>query len=192
MLQMEKSDAELVVAYLEGNEEALKILVERHLKSVYNLAYRFLQTSHDAEDITQEVFLKAWKNLKKYDRNKNLKTWLLHITKNTSIDFLRKKRLVPLSAFDNDDGENFVIENLKDPLPLQTELFEKSENQKMLAEAVLKLPPNYQAVIFLRYTEGLTFDEIGQILEKPMDTVKSQHLRALNQLKKILDGDFQL
>lgn len=189
---MEKSDAELVVAYLEGNEEALKILVERHLKSVYNLAYRFLQTSHDAEDITQEVFLKAWKNLKKYDRNKNLKTWLLHITKNTSIDFLRKKRLVPLSAFDNDDGENFVIENLKDPLPLQTELFEKSENQKMLAEAVLKLPPNYQAVIFLRYTEGLTFDEIGQILEKPMDTVKSQHLRALNQLKKILDGDFQL
>jgi RNA polymerase sigma-70 factor (ECF subfamily) len=183
---MDKTDAELVALNFSGDEEAFKVIVERHLKSVYNLAYRLTGSSEEAEDIAQEVFLRAWKNLKKYQPEKNFKTWLLTIAKNASIDYLRKKRAVPFSDFEDDEGENPLTESLADPLPYPIELVETAQNREMIEKAVSKLSPNYQAVLFLKYQEELTFEEIGRILEKPLDTVKSQHLRALVKLRKML------
>jgi RNA polymerase sigma-70 factor (ECF subfamily) len=183
---MEKTDAELAALCLSGDESAFPVIVSRHLKPVYNFVFKLLGSPDETDDVTQEVFFKAWKNLKKYQPDKKFRTWLFSIAKNASIDYLRKKRSVPLSEFDDKTGGNMILESLIDPLPTQTEMLETLENLQALETAISGLSVNERAVLFLKYNEELTFEEIGQILEKPMDTVKSQHLRGLKHLREIL------
>src|SRR3989338_1059328 len=88
---MPKTDEQLVSEYLADNKDSLEILVKRYLKPVYRFAYKYADDVSGAEDIAQEVFIKAWRNLKRFDQSKNFKTWLFTITKNTALDFLKKK-----------------------------------------------------------------------------------------------------
>jgi len=92
------TDEQLVASHLKGDGEALEILVSRYLKSIYSFAYRHIGNIHDAEDITQEVFVKVLRHLKKFDHDKSFKTWIFKITQNTSIDFFRKKKTIPFYA----------------------------------------------------------------------------------------------
>ena len=183
---MDKPDAELVIQYIKGDEVSFDVLTNRHLKAVYNFVCRFTGRTDDAEDIVQEVFLKVWKNLNKYNPQRNFRTWLLSIAHNTAIDFLRKKKGVPFSEFEVDGGNNSLTDNLSDPAPLPPEIFAIDESKKLLEGALVELSPNYRAVLLLRYQNDITFEEIGQILGKPLHTVKSQHRRALIQLRKLL------
>lgn len=182
---MEDSDVLLVQKYLGGDENAFSVTVERHIGSVLNFAYHLTGTRDDAEDIVQETFLKAWKHLKTYRPEKSFKTWLYAIARNTAIDVLRKKKNLPFSAFETDEGENTLTDALVDPAPLSNELSILSEDSERLRVIVLKLPFDYRTVILLRYSEDLTFDEIGKILGKPLHTVKSQHRRALVKLRTL-------
>lgn len=180
------SDEQLVGNYLKGNQEALEFLIKRYLKPIYSFVYRYTGSSQDAEDITQTTFVKAWRNLKKFDQNKSFKTWLFAIAKNTSIDFSKKKKTVPFSAFENNEGDNILINTLTDPSPLPDELLERAEIKQWLVLAMEKLAPKYRMVLFLRYNDHFTFREIAESLVEPLNTVKSRHRRALIMLKKIL------
>ena len=91
------SDEHLVSKYLSGEKEALEILIRRYLKPVYGFVYKYTGGVSETEDISQDVFIKVWKNLKKFDQVKNFKTWLFTIAKNTTLDFLRKKKMIPFS-----------------------------------------------------------------------------------------------
>ncbi len=173
------------------SEDEFKKLVKQNLRSVYNLAYRYANNKNDAEDITQEAFLKAWKNVKKFDAQKNFKTWVLTIAKNTTFDFLRKRKSLVFSDMENSEGENKTLENIENPSPLPNEIFEQKELAKNLNLAFEKLPPNFRAVLSLHYNEELAFEEIASILEKPMNTVKSWHYRALKILRNLLTKDIQ-
>lgn len=86
---MDKDDNQLIIDYLAGNEASFTLLVKRHLKPVYNFAYRLCGDKVAAEDIAQETFLKIWKNIKKYKHSENFKPWLFKIARNTTIDWLR-------------------------------------------------------------------------------------------------------
>ena len=97
---MEKSDKYLVLDYLNGDETALNIIIKRHLKLVYNFAYRLTGNAQNSEDISQETFIKIWKNIKRCDPKQEFKTWLLAIAKNTSIDWLRKRKDFVFSDFE--------------------------------------------------------------------------------------------
>lgn len=89
---MEPSDEELIEAYIKGQEEAFSVLVRRYVSYVYSFSVRLVQDESEAEDITQETFLKVWKHIKKYSKEcARFKTWLTRILRNTAIDFLRKK-----------------------------------------------------------------------------------------------------
>src|ERR1700761_954795 len=111
-----RSDEELIAAYLSGEEAAFGELTQRHLRQVYSFALRLVGDSAAAEDISQETFLKAWKSLQKYDESSSkFKTWLLRIARNTAIDYLRKKKHVPLSYFENNTGGNVLAETVADP-----------------------------------------------------------------------------
>ncbi len=184
---MEQSDHELVTTYLQGDESALPALVARHLKPVLNFVYRLVGNRADAEDITQETFFKAWKSLKKYNKDKSFKTWIFTIARNTAIDALRKRKEVVFSQFDTDGG-NVLIDTLPDPEPLPDELFARIGDAENIDRVLKELSSAAREVIVLRYHEDLTFDEIGRILGKPLHTVKSQHRRALLALKKLLDA----
>lgn len=185
---MEKTDKQLIFDYLRGDENSFRDLIRRHLKSVYNFVYRLAGNAKDSEDITQEVFLKVWKNIKRYDQDRGFKTWLFTIARNTSIDWLRKKRNLVFSDFDNEEGGNAIIDELADLAPLPDEIFKKSEDKKFFDELLNKLSPVYKEVLLLRYKDQFTFEEIGEILGKPLDTVKSRNRRALIVLRELLNA----
>lgn len=182
------NDKELVSKYLEGDESTLELLIGRYLKPIYSFIYRLVGNSQDAEDISQEVFLKVWKNIKKYDNSKSFKTWLFTIAKNTAYDSLRKKKEIVFSDFENDDSENGLEDSLVSSEILPELALIKEEDVVALEEAIKKLPPDYRTVLLLKETEELTFEEIGDILNKPMNTVKSHYRRSLLSLKKLLDA----
>ncbi|HWB33794.1 MAG TPA: sigma-70 family RNA polymerase sigma factor [Candidatus Paceibacterota bacterium] len=183
---MGRSDEELIAAYLAGEEGAFALVVERHLKSVYSFARRFANREEDAEDIVQDTFLKAWKSVNRYDpESSKFKTWLMRIARNTTIDHMRKKKSLPMSYFDTDDG-NVVLEGLEDAAPLPDEAFLRTQSDENVRRAVEELKPAQREVVLLHYMSGLTFEEIGQALDKPPNTVKSIHRRALIALRTLL------
>lgn len=180
------SDKQLIINYLKGDEESLGILVKRYLRPIYSFVYRFVGDNHNAEDITQEIFIKVWRNLKKFDKNKSFKTWIFSIAKNASIDWLRKKKTVPFSNFENTEGENTLTKTLADPAPLPDKLLERASVGEMLNIVMKQLSPQYCMVLFLRYNDHFTFREIAEALGEPLHTIKSRHRRALIILKKLL------
>lgn len=181
------NDNDLVSNYLDGDESSLETLFSRYLRRVYSFVYRMVNNSEDAKDITQDTFVKAWKNLKKFDSDKNFKTWLFVIAKNTTFDLLKKKKTINFSALSNDDsGANSFDVSSEDNSPEEEMI--KTEDAEVLESAVSKLPENYRAVVLLRGMEELTFEEISDILDKPLNTVKSQYRRALSLLKTHLSA----
>ncbi len=182
----QQSDSDLIISYLGGAESALTILINRHLRAVYNFVYRLTYNKENTEDIVQETFFKVWKNLKKFRVGENFKTWLFTIARNSTIDFLRKKKEYVFSDFENTEGGNHLADSLTDPEPLPDALVEQLEKTKMLEELLSKLSLLYREVLMLRYNEDLTFEEISKVLGKPLDTVKSQHRRALIELRKLI------
>lgn len=185
---MDRTDQQLVASYLSGNEDALKILIGRYLKTVYNFVYRIIGNLQDTQDITQEVFIKIWKHIEKYDQRQNFKTWIFTIAHNAALDWLRKKRNLVFSDFENSEHENYLEHTLIDPKPLPDEIIAQMGDQKFVSDLLSQLPLIYREVMILRYSNELTFEEIAEILKRPVDTVKSQHRRALVVLRRFLDA----
>lgn len=177
-------DLELINLYISGDDNAIKELIEKYTPQIYNFVRRFVGST-EADDITQEIFIKVWKNIKRFNQKKSsFKTWLFTISRNTVIDFLRKKKSVLFSSLD--DEENNFSENIKDEALLPDEILQKLQDVDLLNSLLEKLPEIYQTVLVLHYQEEMTFDEISQVLGKTLNTVKSHHFRAILQLKKMI------
>lgn len=177
------SDSELVKAYLKGDEKSLEILVTKYLKPIFGFAYSYVGDAQSAEDITQETFLKAWRNLKKFDKKKNFKTWIFTIAKNTSFDHLRKKKPMLFSQFQNADGKNYLIDNIKDKSLMPNEIAERNSLKNVFKVAIKELSEKYGLILNLYYVENLNFREIAEKLGESINTVKSRHRRGLVLLK---------
>ncbi|OGG74267.1 hypothetical protein A3A37_03025 [Candidatus Kaiserbacteria bacterium RIFCSPLOWO2_01_FULL_52_36] len=184
---MRKEDGQLISEYLEGDEKALSFLVNRYLKDVYSLAFKLTGNLQAAEDITQNSFIKAWKHIRRYRQESSFRTWIFSITRNTAIDWLRQKKDVPFSSFENELGENKLVESLADTQLLPNELIMQAEDTAFVQNLLVQLNPRYKEVLTLRYESNLTFEEIGKILGRPLHTVKSQHRRALVYLRRLLE-----
>jgi RNA polymerase sigma-70 factor, ECF subfamily len=167
-------------------DEKIEVIIKQHIKLVYNFAFRLSGSESDAADIAQESFIKIWKNIEKFDPDKNFKTWILAITRNTTIDWLRKRKNISFSKL-GDDEKTFE-ENIVDIEPLPDEIFYKKELALELENALSKIRPDFREIIFLRYTQNLTFEEISEVVGKPLNTIKSHHLRALSAIRKLLLG----
>ena len=181
-----RSDTQLVADYLCGGEKAFETLVLRYLKPIYSFTCRYVGGERDANDVTQEVFVKVWRYIKRFDQSKNFKTWIFSIAKNTALDHLKRKKAIPFSEFENEDGENIITETLADPCPLPQELLEKAGMAQTLILAMEKLSPKYRMVLFLRYNDHFNFREIAESFGEPLHTITSRHRRALIQLQKLL------
>jgi RNA polymerase sigma-70 factor (ECF subfamily) len=181
----ESSDQQLIRDYLKGDDLALEILVQRYLKLIYSFIFRLVKNEQTAEDLTQEVFVKIWKNLRKFKKNRNFKAWALTIAKNSAIDFLRKKKTASFSEFDVAEGENLILEILADSAPLPDAVLESKNLMQKAESAVNKLSSKSKEVMVLHYNQGLTFEEISQLLGESLNTVKSRHHRALIGLRRV-------
>ncbi|MEQ1500041.1 MAG: RNA polymerase sigma factor [Parcubacteria group bacterium] len=182
-----QSDEQLILDYLDGGEESLAVLVDRHISAVYNFAFSLTNDAHMAEDVAQESFIKAWKNIRRFIPTKNFQTWLFAIARNTAIDKLRQKQEIVFSKFEDANGENALIATTPDDSLSPVELLENAENIIFAQQLLEQIDPLYRDVLILRYQNEMTFEEIGKILKRPLHTVKSQHRRALISLRRTID-----
>ncbi len=182
------NDEENIKLYKEGHQEAFKFLVDKYTPILYNYTARLTNKDH-APDILQDIFIKAWKNLDGFDQDKaSFKTWIFTITKNTITDFLRKKKSLVFSQLEKyDEEEKSFSDNIEDTELLPDKMLMELEDKESLNKTLDKLRDNYKEILMLHYQEDMTFEEIGEVLNKPPNTVKSQHRRAIIELRENLD-----
>lgn len=171
-----------------GDADAFEQLLLEHQKNVYNLCYRMAGDPDDAMDLSQETFLRAWRCLDQYQFASAFSTWLYRLCSNICIDFLRKRRrqqTVPLT-FEDADGEEQTYA-VPDVQPLPEEQVELKLTRETLAAAMAQLLPEHRAVLQLRVVNEMSYEQIADVLDIQIGTVKSRLSRARNQLKKILE-----
>ena len=171
-----------------GDADAFEQLLLEHQKNVYNLCYRMAGDPDDAMDLSQETFLRAWRCLDQYQFASAFSTWLYRLCSNICIDFLRRRRrqqTVPLT-FEDADGEEQTYA-VPDAQPLPEEQVELKLTRETLAAAMAQLLPEHRAVLQLRVVNEMSYEQIADVLDIQIGTVKSRLSRARNQLKKILE-----
>ena len=171
-----------------GDNDAVEQLLLEHQKNVYNLCYRMAGNADDALDLSQETFLRAWRCLDQYQFASSFSTWLYRLCSNLCIDFLRRRKrqqAMPLT-FEDADGEEQTL-SVPDPAPSPEEQTELKLTREALAAAMAQLLPEHRAVLQLRVVNEMSYEQIADVLDIQIGTVKSRLSRARNQLKKILE-----
>ena len=175
------SDAELVELILKGDQEVFSMLVERYKDAVQNLAYRMLGNATEAEDITQETFVRAYTQLATYKSVHKFSTWLLSIASHLAIDQLRRRRFLALPLEDVPFLEWIVDVGIS---PEQSAL--QGEQQDEIQSYLQRLPGKYRAVIILRYWYDFSYDEIATALKLTPPLVKARLHRARELLARYM------
>ena len=176
------TDQQLVAKYLKKDERALEELVKRYMLLIFGFVKRYTGNQDNASDITQEVFVKVWKNIESFDQTKSFRTWIFTIAKRTAIDELRRQKAIPFSALQEEGFENSIAD---ESTSILDQIFSQQQS-KELALALAKLPINYNSVIKLRANDDLSFREIAVKLREPLNTIKSRYRRGLALLKELL------
>ncbi len=180
-------DMELVRAAAEGENRALELLIRRHAGQVYRIALRICGNPTDAEDVAQEVFLKLYRSLGKFQGESSFRTFLYRVTTNAALDFLRgrkRREAVPLET-----EENSPLAVLPDPDALPDEQLERRELQRAVRRGIAKLPAGQRTALALRELEGLSYSEIALVLGLSEGTVKSRIARGRERLRIILERE---
>ena len=182
-------DRELTRKCLSGDEGAYRELVERYRRQVYSLALRMVRVSEDAEDITQETFVRMFRALDRYDPARPFGAWLFTIATRLSIDHIRRRRVKPISLSQRDTAtdEEYELE-IEDPGLKPDELALHSEEARSAQALIDSLPEHYRVVVMLRHQNDLSYEEIAEALHLPLGTVKARIHRARALLKDRLEG----
>jgi RNA polymerase sigma-70 factor, ECF subfamily len=174
---------DLIQRCLTGDAHACADLYQRWCSSIYRLAYGILRQAQDAEEVTQDVFVYAFKRLATYDPNKSaFRTWLYTITISRSRNKLRRKWLPTLRVEEWEEKESKEISAER---PSEAWAESQAERERVWS-AVGRLSPKLREAVVLRYFENLTYSEIGQILDCPMKTIQSRVRLAHKELEKLL------
>ena len=182
---MPLSDEALVAQHLQGDAQAFAELVMRYTAPIFNLAFRLTGDRAEAENVTQEAFLRAYAALPRSRTDLAFKPWLFQIAVNLCRDLARKQRPAAFAELAPEDGIA-PEEAIEDPAPLLLETVAGRELEKALARAVAALPEAYRAVVTLRYTEGLSYEDMAAALGLPVNTVRTHLFRAKAMLRQML------
>ncbi len=186
------TEQELVHSARKGDSMAFGELMQAHQDKIYTLCYRMTGNAEDAADLTQEVFLSAWRSLSRFQEQSSFGTWIYRMATNASIDFLRReKRRQVLSMTMEEDSEERQAQ-VPDERYSPHRLLEQKEARQAVADALAALSPEHRQVLVLREMEGLSYQEIGQLLGLEEGTVKSRIARARLALRDFLikSGNF--
>lgn len=180
MAGVEGEERQLIERSRRGDVAAFDKLVRLYEKSVYNTAYRLSGSHDDASDIAQEAFVRSWNNLKSFRGDSAFSTWLYRIVTNVFLDDRKRKRARPHRSLDEayDLDESSVQRQYEDPTPGPEALAENEERRRILERAIQTLPEAQRVMVVLYHTQGLAYEEIAEITQLPMGTVKSRLNRA--------------
>lgn len=182
-MQQKKTDLDLITAVLNGDTAQYAVLVKHHQRFVFTLAMRFAKNREDAEEVAQDVFVKAYRALGTFKQTSKFSTWLYTITYTTAMTFLRKKRLDTQSI--NDDENVLQIANSDKDFDASNSA-EKKSSYAYLSQAIDMLLPDDAAIITLFYKGEQSLEEIGEALSMEPNTVKVKLHRARQRLKEKL------
>jgi RNA polymerase sigma-70 factor (ECF subfamily) len=174
-----------------GDRGAFADLVELYKDKIYHLGYRMLGNRQEAEDVAQETFLRVYRSMDRYDESMKFSTWIYRIGTNLSIDRLRKRKaMYSLDADVAADGEGtdwYGMLASEEPTPEGHVLL--SETQRRIREAIEALPKKYKSVVVLKYLHDMSLQEIGDVLDMPVTTVKTRVHRGREFLRKKLEQE---
>ena len=186
-MQSKLTDIELIEQTLAGNQSAYADLVKRHQRFVFTLAMRFTKTREDAEEVSQDCFIKAYRSLQSFGGNSKFTTWLYSIVYTTAMTFLRKKRLDTSSI---DDENNFIqVENQN--AAFENNLAENKSRSFYLNKAIEQLLPDDAIIITLFYKGEQSLEEIAVALGIEPNNVKVKLFRARQRLKEKLERNLK-
>ena len=191
---MSEYEKVLLTKARKGDVNAFEMLIMEHERKAYNIVYRFLKNPEDAEDITQEAFLRAFRNIKKFKGQSSFSTWLYRIINNTCIDFVRSKQNKNVDSIDKTiryEGEELELQIPSDENdPVETvETIEISELMKSMLD---QLPDDQKMALVLRDIQGFSYQEIVDITGVGMGTVKSRINRGRIALKELIEQKGEL
>ncbi|WP_186578127.1 RNA polymerase sigma factor SigW [Aquibacillus kalidii] len=184
---MEAKIKEMIKSVKKGDQSAYEDIVSFYQSKVYAICYRMIGNSHEAEDLAQEAFIRAYVNIHSFDEKKKFSTWLYRIATNLTIDRIRKKK--PDFYLDAEvrgtDGLD-MYSQLPAEQALPEEEVESLEIQTVIQQEIMNLPAKYRSVIALRFVDELPLAEISEILDIPVGTVKTRIHRGREALRKRL------
>lgn len=188
-LPWSRDEAQLVTELQAGSDAAFDYLVTYYHAGVYNLVYGILSDAADAADVTQEVFLRVFRGIRSFRGGSSLKTWLYRVSVRQALNHRRwcwRHHRQQISIDAEEGGRNFALE-LKDEEATPFERLATREMQSTVRRALACVPPLFRSAVILRDLEGLSYEEISEVLEVSVGTVKSRILRGRRMLKEILD-----
>ena len=181
-----ENDRAFVAKARSGDTDAFRALVERHSRTLFRLAFRMTGNAEDAEDVVQESFLRAYRQLARFDERASFGTWMYRIAANCSLDLVRvrkRRNYVPVAE---DDADGRVLE-LPSPAPSPERAALSGEVRQRLAAAMNELSETERAAFVLRHFEGLRVEEISQVLECQPGAAKHSVFRAVQKLRRALE-----
>ena len=177
----------------KGNIDAFEQLIKDYKKSAYNIALRVMRNVEDAEDASQEALIKIYKNINNFNMESTFKVWMYRIVVNTCIDFKRRKTINAISideTIDLGSGRELQRE-ITDESSNPDALIERNYDTQLVNDAINMLEDDFKTIIILRDIKGFTYDEVSQILNCNLGTVKSRLSRARKKLKEILEKEMK-
>jgi len=175
-----KNEADLVMALKSKNREAFSYLYDNYSSALYGVIYRVVQGEEVANDVMQDAFVKIWKNIDSYSREKgSIYTWMLNICRNSAIDEVRSKQY-------RKESQNQNIEDYVNEIDQGSQVQSKVDHIG-LKEVLVKLKPEHKILIDKIYFEGYTQDEVSEELKIPLGTVKTRIRSAMMQLRHVLN-----
>lgn len=183
-----RNEAQMIVSILDGNTEQYHELIRPYEHSVYKMALSFMKNEAEAEDVAQEAFLNAFRNLANFRGQAKFSTWLISITLNEARGRLRRQSLVRMESLDEtpEEGGHVSPALLRDWREIPSERLERKEIREMLQQAICSLSPIYREVLILRDVEGLSVEETATTLTISIASVKTRLHRARIMLQKML------
>jgi RNA polymerase sigma-70 factor, ECF subfamily len=187
-------EASIIAELKSGSEDAYAWLIKHYHQGVYSLVYRILNDPADAADTTQEVFLKAFRGMKRFNGESSLKTWLYRIAVHEASNqrrwwFRHKSRETSMEAQPDADGNSFgLCDILVDQGESPLEVCAHEEMRLRIEQELLQVPEPYRTTVVLRDIEGLSYEEVAEVLQISLGTVKSRLIRGREALKKRLEA----
>ena len=181
---MEMIDVATVTRARSGDAEAFRLLVEHHSPSVFRVAYRMTGNQHDADDIVQETFLRAYKQLGRFEERANFATWVHRIAVNCSLDLLRSRGRIERHYGGDPEAAETVVVSAD---PTQDRLLLSAELRERVAAAMEQLSGNERTAFVLRHFEGMPVEEIGKTLGIQVNAAKHTIFRAVRKLRTALE-----
>lgn len=181
------TDEQIVARILDGAGSDFELLVHRHQGAIYNFLLRMLRDPEEALDMTQEVFLKVFCSLERFDPQYRFTTWMYRIASNAAIDLIRKRKntmTLPLDGGSSDD--RFPPREVASQGPTPDQFVQARETRSRLEEAISSLPDQYREVLLLRHQGERRYDEIAEITGLPIGTVKNRIFRAREMLRRVM------